>query len=598
MRDRSQSTIIGFVLMFGILILLLLILQTSAVPAWNQDIEVSHNERVQSDMEALRDGVFRSATTGSATSQSIALGTRYPVRPFLLNPPNPTGSIRTTESGTVRITNATAAGETGDYWNGSTREFDDKALLYRPNYNEYRNAPTTFFENTVLYDQYDERPVPASGTRLVNGRRITVVTLDGGLSRSSQGSRSIDIEPLSAPQQVTSVRSDGQLVITTPTRLPEEQWEQLLADERVEADGHVTDITVTPGEPGTLRLTLEAGQSYDLRMANVGIGAGLDEPGAHYITTDSPSELRLTDGQTERITFEVRDRYNNPVSGVEVNASIGPSDKGALTPVDALTDTDGEAVFEYEAIGTGTATIEATFGPEPERDARRTANVTVESVPTSATAESPLTVEWTGPSSGEDDTYTLDAGDDNTTDLTVTSSPTVGNLGVEYVVDDPSIGTVSPIQGATDADGQNTTTFTAENDGTVNVYAVGGGDVDKMAITVTNVTAASPPVVDSVTVTNESKTTGTPKYAQFTTDYTVSDGTGLDSVRVTAVRQSDGTRVLDNTTTLSGTSASGSETFRDSEGNANVRGTTYDVTVSVTDASGQTATVTRTVTVR
>jgi len=489
MRGKSQSTIIGFVMVFGIVVMFMLVLQTTAVPSWNQGVEFSHNERVQGEFELLRDDIFRTASTGATGSESLSLGTQYPVRPFLLNPANPSGRIRTTDTRSVTITNAVATGETGDYWNGSTREFDDRALVYRPDYNEYESAPTTVLENTVLYNSVPGRGVPVTGVTLVSGRRINLVTLAGDLSRSGQRPYSVELRPLSAPQQVTTVRSDGPLVLTTQTQLSEETWQELLADQRVDAGGFVTDVSVTPGDPGTLQVTLAAGESYDLRMAHVGVGSGLDAPGAHYITTESQSDLQLTAGASERIVFEVRDRYNNPVSGVEVNGTL--SGPGSLMPVDDVTDSAGHAVFRYEAVGSGTATVTATFGPA--LGPMETANVTVESVqPPSGGSNQSLSVEWTAPSSGADDTYEMDAGADNTTDLTVASSPTLEGLDLQYVVSNSAVGEVSPTTGTTDSVGKHTVTFTATADGTVEVYAIGGGDADVMTITVTNTSSGQP----------------------------------------------------------------------------------------------------------
>lgn len=487
MGGRSQSTIIGFVMVFGIIIMFMLVLQTTAVPTWNQGVEFSHNERVQGELELLRDDIFRTAATGSTGSESISLGTRYPVRPFLFNPPDPSGRLSTTATWTVTITNATATGEIGDYWDGSPREFEDRGIVYRPNYNEYGSAPATVFENTVLYNRAPARGVPVTDASLVNGRRINLVTLAGDVSRAGQRAYSVELRPLSAPQQVTTVHSDGPMILETKTRLSGETWQELLADQRVEAGGFVTDVSVTPGDPGTLRVTLAAGESYDLRMAQVGVGSGLEAPPAHYITTDSPSDLQLSAGMTERLVFEVRDRYNNPVSGIEVDATLSGS--GALTPVDDVTDAEGHAVFRYEGVGAGTATVTGTFGTGT--DSKRTANVTIESVDSaSGAADQSLSVEWIGPSDGADDTHTMDAGVDNTTALTVASSPAVESLDLQYVVSDASVGTVSPTSGRTDADGQDAVTFTADADGTVEVYAIGGGDADVMTITVTNATGS------------------------------------------------------------------------------------------------------------
>ncbi|WP_277543251.1 DUF7289 family protein [Haloarcula laminariae] len=374
-RARGQSAVVGFVLLFALVILLMTILQVSAVPSWNQGEEFDHSQRVQNDLELLRDDVRTAAATGRVTSESVRLGLRYPRRPFLLNPTDPSGTIETTQPGTVRVTNLTASGESGDYWTGDDRTFTSRHVVYRPDYNEYDNGPTTVLENSVLYDRFGNRTLPATEEQLINGRRITLVTVNGSLSRSATGSADIAVEPVSAPEQVTSVESEGPVRLQLPTQLDESAWRALLADELVANGGHVYDnITVTDGDPhDTVTITLEGDRSYDLRMARVRLGSGSAEASPHYITTESAAEP--APGGARRLVFEVRDRYNNPVSGVTVDAAVDGG-AGTVTPVDRTTDENGHAVFRYDAAEGGAATVEATFGDEP--GALETATITVD----------------------------------------------------------------------------------------------------------------------------------------------------------------------------------------------------------------------------
>lgn len=379
--DRAQTAVIGFALMFGLLVLLLTILQATAVPVWNQGAEFDHNQQVRDDLGRLHDDLLRSAATGRVRSTAVRLGTRYPRRPFLLNPADPSGRLRTTEPGTIRLENLVAGGEAGHYWTGATRTFSTRHLRYRPDYNEYDNAPTTVYENGVLYDRYGpDRTYSLTAASLVDGRDITLVTLSGSLSASGVRSESVTVQPVSAPQQVTAVEGTGPVRIRLPTQLDEEAWTDLLADEFVGNGGHVYDnVTVAAGDPyDTVTITLEGNQSYDLRMARVRVGSGTGDLGPHYLVPASATETRVPVGSSELVTVEVRDRYNNPVSGESVDAAVdGP---GAVEPVEATTDEDGHAVFRYTATDAGTATVRASFGTSP--GANETATVAVQAVAT------------------------------------------------------------------------------------------------------------------------------------------------------------------------------------------------------------------------
>lgn len=99
----------------------------------------------------------------------------------------------------------------------------------------------------------------------------------------------------------------------------------------------------------------------------------------------------------------------------------------------------------------------------------------------------------------------------------------------------------------------------------------------------------SAPVVDAYNVGEA----GSPNpFAGITADWTVSDGDGnLDSVVVDVVNADTGSVVDSSTTDVSGSSASGSDSF-----NIKRRNETYDVVLTVTDGVGATDSATRTVT--
>ncbi|WP_436923363.1 S8 family serine peptidase [Halosimplex amylolyticum] len=101
-------------------------------------------------------------------------------------------------------------------------------------------------------------------------------------------------------------------------------------------------------------------------------------------------------------------------------------------------------------------------------------------------------------------------------------------------------------------------------------------------------TGDNAPVVDSYSVTEA----GSPNpHAEITADWAVSDADGdLDSV-VVEVFDPSGAVVDSATSNVSGSSASGSDSFKIKQGG----GTTYDVTLTVTDAAGNSTSETQSV---
>lgn len=360
---RGQSAVIGFVLMFGLLIVLLALIQLSAVPGWNQAIEVQHNQRVQNDMQLVARNIHRTGTTDVAQPGAVELGVQYPARPFLFNPPNPTGTLSTTSPQSFEIRNIDIEG-VDNYWGSTETEGvisgTSRHLRYRPNYNEYGSPPTTIYENGILYNEFDQ-PLPVSQTSFIEGQQVSIVALTGTFNRTGMQTISVPIQPESAPATTTAVTSaDGQpITVTVPTQLSEEDWESLLADEYQRNGGHIVGdedgVTVSAG-----RLTVELDPTieYDLRLARVAIGQESSSSDPHYVTRVSGGETPLNPLQSEQLVFEVRDRFNNPVSGVDVdfNATEGP-----LSRVSARTDSNGQVTVRYTAPSTaGTETVTAS----------------------------------------------------------------------------------------------------------------------------------------------------------------------------------------------------------------------------------------------
>jgi hypothetical protein len=377
-EDRRGATVqVGAVLLAGVLVLSLSGYQALVVPAETASAEANHQVEVQGSLGTLDDAIARAGVSGSTRPVTVPLGTDYPNQLLAVTPPPASGSLRTEAvspgSTAVAIEDARALnGETADYWNG-TRTFSTRALVYRPSYNEFDGGATVALAPGVRVAG-DRSPGgslrPIGGQTLVDGRRLTLVTLAGGYDAS--GSGTVTVDPRALSPQSTRVRSvavrnatGGNVTLRVPTRLSAAQWQALLADEpRVQG---VTDVS------GGVAVTLDPGV-YELRLVAVGVGSGATAPDARYLTTTGRGNLTRTvpAGTTETLTVEARDRYDNPVSGVAVEATVegagaGPgSDLGRVRgPRTVTTDGSGRARFVYEAPvdGPANATVNVSFGP-------------------------------------------------------------------------------------------------------------------------------------------------------------------------------------------------------------------------------------------
>lgn len=169
-----------------------------------------------------------------------------------MNPPAPTGSLETTDPSSVTITDSN--GE--DYG-----PYETRFLAYEPNYNEYRDAPRSVIEHSLLYNQHDGANVSIGSQQLIQNERITLVLLDGNLSETQSGVISVSLEPLDGPR--TRTLKSGP-VLTIPTERPT-IWE----DELGEIEGVTVRRTAADGE-----IEIELEREFTLDIARVGVGDG------------------------------------------------------------------------------------------------------------------------------------------------------------------------------------------------------------------------------------------------------------------------------------------------------------------------------------
>jgi len=369
--DRAVTVQIGAVILLGFLVISLSLYQATIVPDENGRVEFQHNQQVQQNLQDLRNGILRTASAGRTSPTTVPLGTRYPTRTVAVNPPPSSGRLETEPSGNVTLVNATAIdGETADYWNGSDQEYDTRQLSYRPDYSVYQSAPRTTYASSVLYNGFDNGNVTRAVTdqRLLEGNQIYIVTLNGSYGQS--GTRAVSVSPTPVSTSDRTVAVNGDIAIKMRTDLSEDEWERLLEDQYERNGGRIENnasgVTVTDG---TLTVELLSDRTYRLRMAKIGVGTDVTDTSEQYLTVVDGADS-VTAGGTRRIVLEVRDSYNNPVSGVTVEAAVDGAN-AEINPMNGTSDGQGRLVYEYEAPPSvpspRTDTIDFTFNRPVDR---------------------------------------------------------------------------------------------------------------------------------------------------------------------------------------------------------------------------------------
>lgn len=354
--DRGQAELLGAILLFGLLIAVVVLIQVAAVPTWNQQLEFEHSQEVSEDLQQLGQVMSDVAADGGDRSITIDMGVRYPTRPFLFNPAPATGNLQTTEAETLTISNGDLVG-VDNYWSAS-QQFDTRTIRYEASYNEYRNDPVTRYEYGLLVDEFPngaERPTRT--LPVVNGTNINLVLVDGELAEATAGAVTVPVEGVSAPSNGVKLQradANGDIVITLPTAYGVSVWQEQLSDEP-------TVESVSSAGPGLVNVTLNGTRTYNLRMAKVGVGSGYSQEPAEYITTKGDPTKVVARNTSNELVVEVRDQFNNPVPGQEVEFAITGGSGATLSDTTATSGENGEASVFVETLDDSTVTVEATI---------------------------------------------------------------------------------------------------------------------------------------------------------------------------------------------------------------------------------------------
>ena len=344
--ERAQSTLVGAILLFAILVIAFSSYQAFVVPNQNAEVEFNHNQDVQTDMQDLRNSLldvrsvrFDENDVPEVVSEHrpvrLRLGTQYPERLIALNPTAPSGTLET-EDGTFEIRNADiTSSQFSQYNDDLIRSHDTKLIAYEPSYTEYQNPPITRFEHSLSYNDFDSANISTSNQRLIRGLNddvIDVVLVEGDVSRSSSGSVTIDPETVDGPTERVPIEQDnGPIELEFTTNQPE-IWNETLSDissvDNVTPNGDSVVVELNDGE-------------YDLRMTTVRLeGDGGDGPFTE-IQTEPPG---VTGNGSESV-FDTQwlDEDGNQIDDTIL---IEPEDTASL--IVQVTGRSGEAIQQKQ----------------------------------------------------------------------------------------------------------------------------------------------------------------------------------------------------------------------------------------------------------
>jgi hypothetical protein len=364
--NRAQAIQVGAILLFAILILGISIYQATVVPQQNARVEFNAYQEATDDMVSVRDDVVTAGTEGTAASTTVETGATYPARSIFINPGAPSGTVSTASASNVTVSGVrpvdSEASNTRAFWNQTSGTYETDRVTFTPSYNEFDGAPVTIAGQGV-YRLPEGRVLPISAGSTISANRITLVTVRGDLGASGR-SVSVTADPISTATRTVVVTGTGtSFNVTVPTPVPASAWNDTVAPDVV-ANPNVR--TTDPVGDDSVRIEFNGSRRYELRLAAVELRAQSDsstvqQPDGSYLIGLTGNETISTNG-TSPVAVEVRDRYNNPVSGTEVTFNVTNGDAtfaGGGTSRTVTTDGSGRAPVALRPGGSGTITVEA-----------------------------------------------------------------------------------------------------------------------------------------------------------------------------------------------------------------------------------------------
>ena len=385
--DRAVTAVIGFILIFGILVVTFTIYQAEVVPQQNSDVEFEHYQDIREDMAELRTAHVNTVESGQQRSTSLALGSLYPSRLVAVNPPPPTGTLRSESVGTIELD---VGGDAYDLAGlcGTTPETD--AIRYQPAYNEladYEAAPIVY-ENTVVYRTPGRDSVPLADTDqlILSGTSINLVPLQTDISDTGLSTSVTFASDSFGPERTVGENTTVELRL--PTLAPELWRDELLDDVGTVQSVSTGTESVTvglqapPGEELTVRCAaatngddipvsppqngvgIEGTEQVDVGLGGTttfrtGLredtfvapnGQWLDIPAVDGIELFDARPARLTGsqnsgfrGEVSRVTFELRGGVSEDRIVTEVRLERDPETGDFQTRVVKLSDDSGSA---------------------------------------------------------------------------------------------------------------------------------------------------------------------------------------------------------------------------------------------------------------
>ncbi len=336
-NESGVSAILGFILVFAIILAGIGMVQLFFVPKWVKDDEWNHYLTIRDDFTSIPKLMALTTSSKNPNVVTLSLGVNRGEYPFLLTPPDSGSSLIAKKENIWVNYNETLP-------NGSVvhREIQltSSALIAKPTYN-YLPETELIYEHSYVFVRSGESGGSATLADQIafSKQGFTLYILKTNFDSIASGETvSIPLNPISTGGKISVVNATIRFESLNPP-----YWEKTLKDMGIDVSVSGNNVTVN------LANTIMSISVIGLDGGNVNL---------RYRPYLYVSQIITFVGDTEVVEVIVRDQFGNPVPNVPVN---GSTTIGALDSTTKTTDANGIARFVFKAteVGSGKITFES-----------------------------------------------------------------------------------------------------------------------------------------------------------------------------------------------------------------------------------------------
>jgi hypothetical protein len=257
---RAVAPLVGFILLFGFLVIAFTGYQAQVVPQQNAETEFEHFQQNHNEMVEFRSAILTAGASDRPQFPTIQLGTNYQTRLLAVNGPPPAGLLQTSDAYPITISDGT-----------TEVVVDTRFIEYQPGYNEL-DVGSTWYENSVLYlDELESSGglvIVEDQNLVTDGDTLRITALQNDFQRSGTNRITVELYPTSVAGNISDLEENEELSISLPTRLDSDYWEGQFEDSSSVAYDEFEDSGI---EPDVNLLNLTVNNVSNLELNTVGI---------------------------------------------------------------------------------------------------------------------------------------------------------------------------------------------------------------------------------------------------------------------------------------------------------------------------------------